>query len=95
MDNGILVISTTEHREPDLQTKIAIYLGLPTRLREQGYILTQDIWKRGSWTSKIWSGYTHGYRSCNDIHSQKRLLDKGSNHTLLIGELIITKCSGV
>ena len=72
------------------------YLGLPTSLREQGYILTQDIWKRGSWTSKIWSGYTHGYRSCNDIHSQKRLLHKGSNHTLLIGELIIiTKCSGV
>jgi hypothetical protein len=26
------VISTTEHREPDLQTKIDIYLGLPIRL---------------------------------------------------------------
>jgi hypothetical protein len=32
--HGILVISTTEHREPDLQMKIAIiYLGTPTRLR--------------------------------------------------------------
>jgi hypothetical protein len=27
------LISTTELRESDLQTKIAIYLGLPTRLR--------------------------------------------------------------
>jgi hypothetical protein len=32
--NGVLVISTTEHQEFDLQTKIDIYLvGLPTRLR--------------------------------------------------------------
>ncbi len=28
------MISTTEHREQDLKTKIGIYLGLPTRLRE-------------------------------------------------------------
>ncbi len=31
-NNAILVISTTEHRQSDLQTKIAIYLGLPVRV---------------------------------------------------------------
>ena len=45
------------------------------------------MWKRGSWKSKIlvWSGHTHGYGRCVDVHSQQRLLDIGSNHILLLG----------
>ncbi len=41
--NGILVISTTEHQEPDLQTKIAIYLGLPVRLGLKIATVSKDL----------------------------------------------------
>jgi hypothetical protein len=58
--NGILVISTTEHREPDLQTKIVIHPGLPTRLRGsennnfiQGVAMNTKNYICGHWIEAI------------------------------------------
>ena len=67
--NGILVISTTEHREPDLQTKIAIYLGLPTRLR-------------GSENNNFVQGLAMNTENYVDstIHSASQTLDSSKNY---------------